>query len=116
MTSIFGAEPEVKTIVLLTYPRGKEFKCYKNQAGWFGHIRDYKPHLFFRHGQWYVVNAGVHYYDHLKPLIYKKNDAAYLWACQQNATPKEREGLMYKMRGMRLERIQNECKILSLRR
>lgn len=108
MTSMFGADPKVETVVLLTYPRGKEFKCYQNQAGWYGHIRDYKPHLFRRHGQWYVVNAGVHFYDHLKPMINKKNQAAYTWACQQNATPEEREGLMYKMRARRLEGMRQE--------
>lgn len=110
MISIFNKEPEKKTIVLLTYPKGQNFACYNNQMGWFGHIRDYKPHLFFRHGQWYVVNAGVHYLDHLKSGINKKNYAAYLWACGMNATKEERSSLMHRMWAIRLAGIQEELK------
>lgn len=109
MGSIFGDGPEVKTIVLLTYPRGKEFKCYNNQMGWFGHVRDHKPHLFRRHGQWYVVNAGCHFNDGLKRIINERNNVAYSWACLQNATPKEREGLHYKIRSQLLVTKQKEC-------
>lgn len=108
MSWLFGAEPKIKTMVLLTYPRGQKFECYNNQDGWFGHIRDYKPHLFFRHGQWYVVDANVHFRDHLKPVIYKKNAAAYLWACLQNATAEERERLMCKMWTSRLAKLKEE--------
>lgn len=109
MTSSFNAEPEVETVVLLTYPRGKEFKCYNNRMGWFGHVRDHKPHLFFRWGRWYVVNAGCHHDDGLKAIINKRNAVAYSWAFLQNATPKEREGLHYKIRSQLLVTKQKEC-------
>lgn len=109
MVSSFSADPEVKTIVLLTYPRGQQFKCYNNQSGWFGHIRDYKPHLFYRSGQWYVVNCGVHFYDHLKPMINERNNLAYKWACLQNATEKERQQLFYRIRRDLYERDRKLC-------
>lgn len=109
MVSSFSREPEVETVVLLTYPRGKDFKCYNNRAGWFGHIRDHKPHLFFRHGRWYVVNAGVHFDDGLKRIINQRNNVAYAWACRQNATEEERQGLYHKIRSNMLIELQRNC-------
>ena len=98
------------------YTKGKDFKCYNNSTGWFGHVRDHKPHIFRFRGEWHVVYAGVHHDDWLRERIADRNNVAHYWCSMQNKTPEQRKEWHYRLHLGMLARKQQECQVKDLAR
>lgn len=96
------------------YEKGKSFACYNNSTGWYGHVRDHKPHIFWNRGKWNVVYAGVHHNDYLKEFIERRNSVAHYWCNMMNKTEEERKCWSYKPHMARLADQQKECRIKDL--
>lgn len=65
------------------YERGKTFACNNTAHKWFENVRENKPHIYFRGGEWHVVKCGSHMHFE-KEKCAELNSKAHRWMSFRN--------------------------------
>ena len=65
------------------YERGKHFACNNTVHKWVENVRENKPHIYFRGGEWCVVKCGSHRYIE-KDVCAELNTKAIRWMLFRN--------------------------------
>jgi len=60
------------------FERGKTYACNNTTNKWFENVREHKPHIFFRGGEWHFVACGSHIHW-ANQLCADRNNAAQKW-------------------------------------